>query len=104
MERLNNSNNLLKAGCGGVNGWRPEVGAVFLDNCNTSSIIYYINGAATLATIAGIVMVSTGTTGGIPLAIAAELIRLGTSYITKIDRGYGIAVFYNRSPVEFWGQ
>lgn len=90
--------------CPGASGWVATKKIIFFDSCQTNTLVYALSSGSNIVTIAGIITGFAAPPVGVPIAVAGVLINQGSSYINYKDRGYGIAVFYNRTPIEIHGQ
>lgn len=102
MEKLDGIN--LLSSCSGISGWYAPQEIIFFDSCQTSNIIYSIETTGNITTIAGLIIAYFAPPAGIAVGIAGVLLNQGAAYLNHINRGYGIAVFYGRSPMEIHGQ
>ncbi|AXI09301.1 hypothetical protein CUC15_10370 [Oceanobacillus zhaokaii] len=92
--------------CPGYNTINFSLSIIFFDNCVTN-ITYAISTGATAVSLVGVMLayLKPKTPGyGTALAVAGLLINQGAMKIQWKNRGYGIAVFYGRSPIEYYGQ
>ncbi|WP_106495647.1 hypothetical protein [Lentibacillus sp. Marseille-P4043] len=80
------------ASCAGSMGYYPTQDIIFIDDCSTDDLTYWIGQGASVVTIAGLLTSLVNPPAGAAVGIAGVLINMGVSSIDHMNRGYGIAI------------
>ncbi|MGP4107757.1 hypothetical protein [Virgibacillus sp. L01] len=90
--------------CPGISGYYLGQNILFLDNCITKDIIWFLLEGAAYYSIMGLLASTFVMPAGITVGVAGILVGLGAGYLSLYNRGYGYSVFVTRTPMELYPQ